>query len=456
MSRLQTMFTHRPGLHRPRPLRDGAILLGIMGLLLYAGFTKTIPFVGKGGTLVQMDVADLTHLQKGSQVRVAGVDVGKIDAVRLGDGGRGARVTLRIDDDSGVQVHKDARAGIFWRTLLGRNMYVELDPGSSSAPLLGDEVIPLSRTTAQQELDQVLAVADVDQRAALRKTITAFDEGAKDPDAIGSSIDALGPAARNLRLGLPALRGTQAGDLGRLVREASKTMGSLGASEERLAGLIDNGRMALGVTAARSDALGSTIDQAPGTMADTRATLARVRSTLDDLDPVTKDILPGASRLKDASVAARPALDRLDVVLDDAEPTIRSLRPAVTRLATAVDPGKTVINELRPIVDRANDSLLPFLDRTDSDSKLKNFAAIGPTFSALSSGTSSFDANGRIINFQTFPDERSLQALPCTLRFTDPSAAPDEKLNCDALGELLNALGGTPTSKSTAKGKATR
>lgn len=456
MSRLSTMFTHRPGLHRPRPLRDGAILLGLLTLLLYAGFTKSVPFLGKGGTLVDMQVADLTHLQTGSVVRVAGVDVGKVDAVRLGDGGRGARVTLRIDDGSGVQVHEDARAGIFWRTLLGRNMYVQLDPGSSSAPLLGDRVIPLKRTTVQQELDQVLAVADVEQRAALRKTIRTFDDAARDPEPIGGSIDALGPAARNMRRGFPALRGTQAGDLGELVREASRTMGALAASEERLAGLIDNGRMALGVTAARSDALGSTIDQAPGTMADTRATLARVRATLDELDPVTQDILPGAARLKDAAVAARPALGRLDVVLADAEPTIRSLRPAVRRLATAVDPGKTVIERLRPIVDRANDSLLPFLDRTDPEMKLKNFAAIGPAFSALTSATSSYDANGRIINFQTFPDERSLQALPCTLQFTNPDVGPDEKLNCDALSELIGAFGGTPTSKTGTSGKAGR
>ena len=162
MSRLQTMFTHRPGLHRARPLRDGAILLGILGLLLYAGFTKSIPFVGKGGTLVQMQVADLTHLQAGSVVRVAGVDVGKVDAVGLADGGRGARVTLRIDDDSGVQVHKDARAGIFWRTLLGRNMYVELDPGSRTAPLLGDELIPLSRASAAFKTESKRMIASIE------------------------------------------------------------------------------------------------------------------------------------------------------------------------------------------------------------------------------------------------------------------------------------------------------
>lgn len=456
MSRFSTRFTHHPGLHRPRPLRDGAILLGVLGLLLYAGYTKTIPFVGKSGTVVEMHVEDLTHLQNGSVVRVAGVDVGKVEAVGLDSSGRGARVKLRIDEGSGVRVHEDARAGIFWRTLLGRNMYVELDPGSASAPLLGDKVIPLSRTTAQQELDQVLTVAGKTQRAGLQKTITAFDEGAKDREAIGDSIDAFGPAARNMRVALPALRGTQAGDLGRLVTEASRTMGALGSSEDRLAGLIDNGRMAIGVTAARSNALGSIVDQGPSTMDSTRQTLARVRTTLDDLDPVTEDILPGAARLKDASVAARPALSRLDTVLDDAEPTIRSLRPAVTRLATAVEPGKTVINRLRPIVDRANGTLLPFLDRTDSEMKLKNFAAIGPTFSALLSASTTYDANGRVINFQTFPDERSLQALPCTLRFTDPSAGPDEKLNCDALGELLGALGGTPKAKAGTKGKADR
>lgn len=34
--------------------------------------------------------------------------------------------------------------------------------------------------------------------------------------------------------------------------------------------------------------------------------------------------------------------------------------------------------------------------------------------------------------------------LPCTLRLTDPSATPENKINCDALGDLVKALSGSP------------
>ncbi|EHN10310.1 virulence factor Mce family protein [Patulibacter medicamentivorans] len=449
MSWLSERFTHRPGRHRPRPLRDGTILLVVIGALLYAGYTKSIPLLGKGGTVVEARFSDATHVQKGNAVRVAGVDVGEVESVRLDAGRRGAVVKMRIDDGKGVEVHDDARANLWWRTLLGRNMYIELDPGSKSAPKLGDREIPVSRTQVQQEFDQVLEPLGDTQRAAIKKVIASFDDAAKDPEAIGGTIDALEPSMKHLRQGLPSLRGTQQGDLTRLVREASHTMGALGASEEQLAGLIDNGSTALGVTAARHDELGSTLDQGAPTMDDTRRTLARLRTTLDTLDPVAVDLLPGAERLKPAAQAARPMLARLDRVLDDAEPTLRSLRPAVTRLAETVDPGEAVINGLRPTVDRANKTILPWLAEKDPDTKLKNYASIGPFFSVLASAASIFDGNGNLLNFQTAPDERTAMSVPCTLRLTDPSAAPENKINCEALGDFLSILTGGQGAPST-------
>ncbi|WP_320670034.1 MlaD family protein [Patulibacter defluvii] len=449
MSWLSERFTHRPGRHRPKPLRDGAILLAILGLLLYAGYTKSIPFLGKGGTVVEARFSDATHVQKGNQVRVAGVDVGQVESVRLDEGRRGAIVKMRIDDDKGVTVHSDARANLWWRTLLGRNMYIELDPGSNSAPKLGGQEIPLARTNVQQEFDQVLEPLGTDQRAAMQKVIAAFDDAAKDPDAIGGTIDATAPAMRNLRRGLPSIRGTQQGDLTKLVTEASRTMGALGRSETELAGLIDNGAAALGVTAARHDSIGSMLDQGRPTMDDTQLTLARLRKTLDTLDPVAVDLLPGAKELAPAAKTARPMLARLDRVLDDAEPTLRSLRPAVTRLSETVDPGEAVINGLKPTVERANATLLPWLNEKDPDIKLKNYAAIGPFFSVLASAASPFDANGNLLNFQTAPDERSAMSLPCTLRLTDPSAEPENKINCDALGDFLSILTGGQGAPST-------
>lgn len=421
MTSLRERFTLRPGRHRPRPIRNGAILTALLALVAYWVVARQLPFMPEGGTVVRAHVADATHLDGRAPVRVAGVDVGKVEEVELGPDGRGATVTLRIDDGAGVDVHADARLAVWWRTLFGRNTYVELDPGTSGT--LGDRTIPLARTQVQQEFDQVIGTLGVDQRRSMRQTIEAFDEGMKDPDAVGGTLEALAPAGRHMRDGLPALRGSNPGDLTELVGQASRTMGALGADERQLAGLVDSGRTALGVTAARSDSLGSMLDQAPPTMDDTRATLARLRTTFDALDPVADRMLPGARRVKPAADAARPMLARLDSVLDDAEPAVRSLRPAVTRLAQMAGPGRQVIEELRPTVDRGNRTLLPWLGETDPETKLRNYAAIGPFFSAQASASSTFDANGYMFNIQPGAGDGSLMPLKALTRMIDGGRA---------------------------------
>lgn len=431
-------------MHRPRPLRSGAILLALVVLVLWTGYTRSIPFLPKGGTEVQARFANATQVQGGTVVRVAGVDVGEVETVQRERGRRGALITMRIEDDQDVDLKSDARAAILWRTLLGRNMYIDLDPGTPGTADLGSEGIPLDRTEVQTEADQALQPLGRTQRRSVQETIAAFDAGTREPKEIQGAIDAAGPALRKVRTGVGSLRGTRPGALTDLVRNTSRTMGALARSDDDLAGLVDDGRVALGVTAARRDDLGAILDQAPVTMDDTRLTLAKVRDTLDELDPTAKDLLPGARALPDAADAARPALSRLDTVLDDAEPTLRALRPAVTRLASTVDPGITTIDALKPTVTRTNDTLLPWLNEKDEDTNLKLSEAIGPFFSTLSSAASGFDANGFMMNFQTAPSERTFQFLPCTLRLTDPSATPENKINCDALGDLVKALSGTP------------
>lgn len=444
MSRISDRFSYVPGMHRAKPLRNGVFLIALVVLVLWAGYSKSIPFLPKGGTEVQARFANATQVQGGTIVRVAGVDVGEVEKVERERDRRGALITMRIDGDQDVDLKSDARASILWRTLLGRNMYIDLDPGTPGKPALGAEGIPLDRTEVQTEADQALQPAGPTQRRSIQETIAAFDAGTKEPQEIQEAIDAAGPALKKVRTGVGSLRGTRPGALTDLVRQTSRTMGSLARADDDLAGLVDDGRVALGVTAARRNDLGSILDQAPSTMDDTRLTLARVRGTLDQLDPTAVDLLPGSRALPSAADAARPALRRLDTVLDDAEPTLRALRPAVSRLATTVDPGIRTINALKPTVDRTNSTLLPWLNERDTDTRLKLSEAIGPFFSTLDSAASGFDANGFMMNFHTAPSERTFQTLPCTLRATDPSVPPERKINCDALGDLVKALSGSP------------
>lgn len=184
MSRFSDRFSYAPGMHRPKPLRNGLILLGLVLLLLWAGYTRHIPFLPEGGTEVQARFSNATQVQSGTVVRVAGVDVGKVKKVERQRGRRGALITMNIDDGKGVDVQSDARAAILWRTVLGRNMYIDLDPGTPGRGDIGGQEIPLAHTQVQTEADQALQPLGTTQRKSIQRSIEAFDEGTKAPKEI--------------------------------------------------------------------------------------------------------------------------------------------------------------------------------------------------------------------------------------------------------------------------------
>lgn len=445
-----------PGMHRARPVRTGLVALAIVGVVLYCGFTASIPFLPQGATVVRADFERANSVRPGTPVRVHGVNVGEVEKVAQGPGGRGAVLTLAVKHGMGVDLRADARAAIWWRTLLARNMYVELDPGSASAPALGDATIPRSRTTTQTELDEVLSTLDATGRKAVQTTLREFDRGLGDPAAIGGTIDALEPAMREISPAMRALRGSRTGDLNRLVTGTSRAMGALARDERALGGLVDGAAVTLGVTAAQRAELGSTIAAAPASLRQTRATMQRLRGTLDVLDPLAERLRPGARKLASATAAARPALTALDGLLARAEPTLVRLRPTAESLADMAPDARRMVQDAKAPVDRTHDEIIPFLDERDPSIKLRNIEAIGPTLSVVDSATGQFDKYGHVIRFQAGASEQAIGPSPCTTYLLDPTAK--EKLDCSLLTDTLKrVLGlGAPAAALRAKPKGGR
>ncbi len=78
-------------------------------------------------------------LDKGAPVRVAGVEVGRVDAVNfLKDGFTKVELTLWIRQ--GIQIHEDATVFISTMGLLGEK-YIEIAPGKGEAPLISKDSV---------------------------------------------------------------------------------------------------------------------------------------------------------------------------------------------------------------------------------------------------------------------------------------------------------------------------
>ena len=112
------------------------LILGVLGLLWVASNIETLR--RQDGARYTVTLDDASGLPLGSPVRLAGVEVGSVEAIEVVDAK--ARVTLVVDP--AVELHTDAVAGPRAKSLLGQK-YLELRPGSEDAPRLavGDAIV---------------------------------------------------------------------------------------------------------------------------------------------------------------------------------------------------------------------------------------------------------------------------------------------------------------------------
>jgi len=384
------------------------MLLGV--LLLTVAFSGHVPLLaGSTGTIVTAQFAQANEIDNSTPVRVDGVDVGNVVALKSAPDNT-TSVEMSITDP-GVRLHADAGAQIRWRTLLGGSMYIDLNPGSASAPPLTAE-IPLTRTGSQVDWDQFNDQLPGVARRQLQRELKGLNGALQAPVREGDTIHVLGPAIATIGQSAAALRGQQIGDLPNLVQRTAATLKALGSDPAALERLVAGADSTLAVTAAHNAALAQTIQLSQAALDATLSTNRTLDQTLTALDPLVVKLEPGARLLGPATAVLAPLLTRANRTLTDAEPLLRVAPGALGALHYAGARGTPLIAGLQPITRRLNGNLIPYLTRTDPDTRLKLYETIGPLASALSSSLSGFDANTHLYNFNVQLSTGSL-VLPC-------------------------------------------
>ena len=433
------------------PSRNGAILLAVALLVIVGAVLQKIPILdSQSGYTIRGEFAKVNNVNDRTPVRVDGVDVGNVSGVSAGADPRRSSQLQMLITEGGLVVHSDASAAIRWRTILGGPMYVDLNPGSPDAPKLAG-AIPLTRTSSQTELDDVLRIyngtGDQAQRDTFRGLATTF--GA--PAQTQRSIDAL-PALSTVGAGLQPYSGTEPGDLSRVVAGTARTAQALGADTASLQSLVTGASQTLGAIDAQHPALGRMLALSPGTLDSTYATMNRIRVTLGHLDPLVTHLVPGSRLLQSMSAALRPALEQTRGVLSEARPLLHSARPTFADLRAAGAAGTPVLDNLRAPLDRLNGDVLPWLARRDTDTRVLNYESIGPTFSVLDKAAAEFDSSGYRLHLSTLLgsasviDQSTLTTARSSMRAECSRVArPSQQRNCSAVSTiLLGALyGGT-------------
>jgi phospholipid/cholesterol/gamma-HCH transport system substrate-binding protein len=104
----------------------GFVLLGLVCLAYLAIHLGKMEVWGRGYRVVAI-FDNISGLDLGAAVEVAGVHVGRVETIRLSQGDRAA-VTLRLKP--GLQLHDDAIASIRTKGIIG-DKFIQLSPGNS-------------------------------------------------------------------------------------------------------------------------------------------------------------------------------------------------------------------------------------------------------------------------------------------------------------------------------------
>ena len=319
--------------------------LSVFGLLLFLwiSFGGTLPLQAERYRITA-SFPEATPLVQEADVRLAGIDVGKVKAKELDkDSGRSI-ATIDLDARY-APIPRDTRAILRQKTLLGET-YVELTPGDPRSGTLEDGQ-SLAKASVDQtvELDEIFRIFNRDTRRDFSDWI---EEGSV---AVGGSYgedfnDALGNLAPFATGGARLLEvlDRQEGSLRRLVRDGGRTLDAISRRPGELRGLIVNANDAFGALASRDEALGDTIEIMPTFLRETRATLGRLEGFSRDTHPLVRDLQGPAGDLG-------PTLRDLGDLAPDLERLFRDLDPLIDASETGLPAAERLLRGAEPVFE---------------------------------------------------------------------------------------------------------
>ena len=152
-----------------------AFTLSVFAILifLWLAFGGTVPLKPEGYRFT-VNMPEAATLAEEADVRMAGVNVGKVKSKDLDKGGARTVVEVQLDSQY-APIPKDTHAILRQKTLLGET-YLELAPGHKSAGMLDDNGrLANSNVEDTTELDEIFTAFDPKTRQAFKDWVKELD-----------------------------------------------------------------------------------------------------------------------------------------------------------------------------------------------------------------------------------------------------------------------------------------
>lgn len=334
------------------PVKASLIGIALLAIASYFIFTKQLPFTHH--YTIKAVVNNSNLLASGSPVRIGGVDVGKVTGTGRYRDSDLALVTMQIDNTS-QEIHSDATIAIRPRLFLEGNFYVQLSPGTPSAPALADGgTIRVDHSSDPVQIDQLFDAFPADIRHRLQQTLqglgqaldtkpTSAANARLDPavrgltggQAINKTFDTSAQSLRDSAMVSEALTGPGGNQLSRTVSGFAKASQGLARADGQLTALVSDFDRTMQATAAQQQGLRQTVALLGPTARNANTAFAALNAAFPFAEQFATAISSGLSKLPATIATAYPWLAQARPLLSSSElgGLLHDLAPATTDLA---------------------------------------------------------------------------------------------------------------------------
>lgn len=333
---MRISYTKIPALHAGVVLAFVALCAAVFGFL-WTNAGGKIPLITQKGYRVTVMLPDADNLVFQSDVRIAGVRVGKIEGLKVA--GRHAKATIQLNDDDVIPLHEGATVTVSNKTLI-EETFLDLKDGTGAALPDGAK---LAAGTSSVQLNDILTSLDQptrDKLGSMLRSSGLATEGTK--DEVDNLLTGLGSLGRNGNVALEAVA-DQSEDLAALTRNVSAVLRALDTQQGRIVRLATDSDAVTASTAAQRADIEELMRALPPFMDTTR-------DATDDLQRLAKPLNKVAKNLDDAAPDLSAALEELPA-------TTRDLRGLVPYLDSVLDRAPATLKRTPKFVDATQPAL---------------------------------------------------------------------------------------------------
>lgn len=377
MALLRKRHPRDPGMS---PFKAGLIAIVLIAIGTYFGFSKANPFASP--FKLKAIVRTANNLTPNSPVRIAGVNVGKVDSVKGLPGGPGqAEITMEISKQ-GLPIHRDATLKIRERIFLEGNEFVDLQPGSPESPKVkSGYTLPVQQTATPVQFDQILTALQSNTRKDLQVFLKDYSRGLADGGAQGwnQAVRAMPDAYRYNSLSNEATLGERPHDLSTLERGQAEVFRALDLHDSELRDLVTQFNTTMAAFAREQAPLEQAIPALDRTLRVGVPALVQLNAALPTLRSFAHAALPATRSSGPTIDASMPFITQARGLVS--KPELRGLTHDLTvtipPLAKLNHDSIPLLEQTRELSSCQNQVLLPFATTPIPDPEMEGRSATG-------------------------------------------------------------------------------